>query len=383
MQFFDDTGVNVLSGGKLNFYVAGTSTPLATYPTLADAQALTNANPNPIILDSAGRPDNGGAIGVYGVTTSDYKVVLTDANDVTIRTYDNIRLSTGGISNVVEDTTPQLGGQLDVNGNAIGDGTRELITFTEDGSAVNHIDIENQATGGGPTIRASGDDTNIDLNLSAKGTGAINLLGTSTASTEARLFEDTDNGSNYVGLRATSSIASSYTLTLPSAVASAANAVLESTSGGNLDWAQLGFTLVNRGGTNQSLTNATWTTVQFNTESFDVDSWYDSTTNYRYTPQVAGKYISLWVCEVTGMGDQDTLQTRCRLNGTATAFGTTLTTSTGSTTEANSVGLAIVDMNGSTDYLDLQVLQNSGGALNLTGTAQRTFQGFFRVSGVA
>ena len=83
--------------------------------------------------------------------------------------------SGGGISNVVEDTTPQLGGQLDVNGNAIGDGTRELLTFTEDASAVNHVNIENQATGGGPIISAAGDDTNIDLNLAGKGTGNISL----------------------------------------------------------------------------------------------------------------------------------------------------------------------------------------------------------------
>ncbi|MEK9769271.1 MAG: hypothetical protein VW683_10160, partial [Betaproteobacteria bacterium] len=83
--------------------------------------------------------------------------------------------SGGGISNVVEDGTPQLGGQLDVNGNAIGDGTLELLTFTEDASAVNHVNIENEATGSGPIISAAGDDTNIDLNLSAKGTGNISL----------------------------------------------------------------------------------------------------------------------------------------------------------------------------------------------------------------
>ena len=85
----------------------------------------------------------------------------------------------GGISNVVEDTTPQLGGQLDVNGNAIGDGTRELITFTEDASAVNQVNIENQATGSGPIISAAGDDTNIDLVLTGKGTGEISITGAS------------------------------------------------------------------------------------------------------------------------------------------------------------------------------------------------------------
>lgn len=73
--------------------------------------------------------------------------------------------------NIVFDTTPQLGGQLDVNGNAIGDGTLELLSFTETASAVNQVNLTNAATGTGPTIAAAGDDTNIDLNLDGKGTG--------------------------------------------------------------------------------------------------------------------------------------------------------------------------------------------------------------------
>lgn len=77
--------------------------------------------------------------------------------------------------NVVEDTTPQLGGQLDVNGNAIGDGTRELLTFTEDASAVNHVNIENEATGSGPIISSTGDDAAVDLNFATKSTGTINM----------------------------------------------------------------------------------------------------------------------------------------------------------------------------------------------------------------
>ena len=83
----------------------------------------------------------------------------------------------GGLSSIVQDTTPQLGGQLDVNGNAIGDGTLELLTFTETGSAVNHVNVTNAATTNGPTVGAAGDDTNIDLNLAPKGTGQV-LLGT-------------------------------------------------------------------------------------------------------------------------------------------------------------------------------------------------------------
>lgn len=84
---------------------------------------------------------------------------------------------------LVDDATPQLGGQLDVNGNSIGDGTRELIAFVEDASAVNHVEIENEATGSGPTVRAAGDDTNIDLNLTGKGTGGVRISGAITLPT--------------------------------------------------------------------------------------------------------------------------------------------------------------------------------------------------------
>lgn len=80
-------------------------------------------------------------------------------------------------TDLVNDTTPQLGGQLDVNGNAIGDGTLELLKFIETASAVNEITVTNAATGNGPELSATGDDTNIDLKLTPKGSGKINLDG--------------------------------------------------------------------------------------------------------------------------------------------------------------------------------------------------------------
>ena len=49
-QFFDNSG-QVLTGGKLYTYLAGTTTPAATYTTNS---GLT-ANSNPIVLNAAGR----------------------------------------------------------------------------------------------------------------------------------------------------------------------------------------------------------------------------------------------------------------------------------------------------------------------------------------
>jgi hypothetical protein len=82
-QFFDNNG-NVLSGGKIYTYQAGTTTPLATYTSNSESAFHTN----PIILDSAGRVPSGGEIWLQlGVG---YKFVLQTSTNVLIATYDNI-----------------------------------------------------------------------------------------------------------------------------------------------------------------------------------------------------------------------------------------------------------------------------------------------------
>ena len=81
------------------------------------------------------------------------------------------------VADLVGDTSPQLGGMLDVNGNHIGDGTLELLKFTETGSAVNEFTIANAAAGAGPTLSASGTETNVDINITPKGTGDVVLAG--------------------------------------------------------------------------------------------------------------------------------------------------------------------------------------------------------------
>ena len=80
-QFFNNDGT-VLAGGKLNTYIAGSSTPKATYTTSAGNIAHTN----PIILDSSGRVPGG----EIWLTAGLYKFVVTTSANVLIGTYDNI-----------------------------------------------------------------------------------------------------------------------------------------------------------------------------------------------------------------------------------------------------------------------------------------------------
>ena len=45
----------------------------------------------------------------------------------------------------------------------------------------------------------------------------------------------------------------------------------------------------------QTISDDTLTKINLNEEVFDTDSAYDNSTNYRFTPQVAGKYFVYWV----------------------------------------------------------------------------------------
>lgn len=80
-QFFTNAGV-VLAGGKLFTYLAGTTTPLATWTS--SAQSVQNSNP--IILDSAGRTPNE----IWLQNGTSYKIVLTDAAGGILGTFDAV-----------------------------------------------------------------------------------------------------------------------------------------------------------------------------------------------------------------------------------------------------------------------------------------------------
>lgn len=78
-QFFDTSGLP-LAAGFVYTYAAGTTTPLATY---VDSTGVAT-NPNPVLLDGAGRAS-------IWLGASPYKFVVQDANGLTQYTTDNIQ----------------------------------------------------------------------------------------------------------------------------------------------------------------------------------------------------------------------------------------------------------------------------------------------------
>lgn len=76
---FDSVGAP-LSGSKLHFYETGTLTEKSTFSD----NALTTANANPVVADSAGR------FGEIFLESGTYRVILRDSDDVQISDTDNI-----------------------------------------------------------------------------------------------------------------------------------------------------------------------------------------------------------------------------------------------------------------------------------------------------
>ena len=140
---------------------------------------------------------SGDSVAVAPATT---KIVFASANDgtnpdiVDIGMGDVTLTGTQTLTNKTL-TSPKIGTSiLDTNGN-------ELTKVTATGSAVNEFTIANAATGGDPTLSATGDDSNIDIAIVPKGTGET-VFGTGSAAAAITtsgthdLVLDTNSGTN-------------------------------------------------------------------------------------------------------------------------------------------------------------------------------------------
>ena len=124
----------------------------------------------------------------------------------------------------------------------------------------------------------------------------------------------------------------------------------------------------------QSIAHNTTTTILFNSEVFDTDSAYNTSTG-KFQPQTAGKYYLYTVLRNDGTGTYE-VNTRITKNG-SDVVGDNVTDNEGS---ASSVTFTTVDLNGSSDYVIVTVYQPSGGAKNIVGsTTDRTYFGGYKI----
>jgi phosphohistidine swiveling domain-containing protein len=118
----------------------------------------------------------------------------------------------------------------------------------------------------------------------------------------------------------------------------------------------------------QSISQATFTKVAINTEIFDTNSNFDSTTNYRFTPTVAGYYQVNGTVRLTGTTGAEFISALYK-NGSVYSRGSNITST------ANTLGVSqltfneIVYLNGSTDYIELYGYVNAASGQQLVYNA--------------
>jgi hypothetical protein len=265
-----------------------------------------------------------------GVTVANGKTVIAyaKANDSTNPGIDSISLA----SDLVDDTTPQLGGNLDTNSFMIDfddahgirdeNGNEQLI-FETTSSAVNHIDITNAATGAGAQIGAVGDDSNLNLRLRPKGTGVIEAMG---ADNPGSIQLNCENNSH--GIKLTSpphSASQSYELKFPTGNVTADRflKVASITGSGTSAVGQLSFAEVSGGTSWQAVKTSTFTAAAG-------EGYFVNTTGSAFTMNLPAGSIGDEVVFIDYAGTFDSNTFTISANGSEKIHGSTddLTVST-------------------------------------------------------
>jgi hypothetical protein len=203
----------------------------------------------------------------YSATTKTTKIIFASGSPDTTNP-NMIEIQTGG--DVVDDTSPQLGGDLDTNSFNISfddahgitdENGNEQVIFQTTSSAVNQLDITNAATGNAPSIQATGGDSNISLQVGPKGTGNIEVLG---ATNPGELQLNCENNSHGIKLRSPAhSSSQSYTLIFPTGNVTADRflKVASVTGSGTTGVGQLSFGEVSGGTSWQAVKTSGFTAV--------------------------------------------------------------------------------------------------------------------------
>ena len=130
-------------------------------------------------------------------------------------------------------------------------------------------------------------------------------------------------------------------------------------------------------GTTFSPSNNTWTKMQMGSTTFTVGSTYD-TSNYRWTPNVAGYYYCYGVIRwYTNPGaPQQLKQDNAAIYKNGSAEGTSLVQVVGNNGNKQSINLSWSDTADSDDYYEAYVYHNIGSTEELRTDYQTIFMGY-------
>lgn len=169
-------------------------------------------------------------------------------------------------------------------------------------------------------------------------------------------------------------VAGSNTLVLPTGNGTSGQ-VLSTNGSGALSWVDRFIAAgpafsARRTSSVQTVSQNTWTKIQYNSEDFDTASCFDSSTNYRFTPNIAGYY------QVTASASSNNIAGGQYIaiykNGSNWIEGRA---SNYTTINAGVSVTGLVYLNGSTDYIEGYIyLTTAGNAVY--NESPSYFQGF-------
>jgi hypothetical protein len=122
---------------------------------------------------------------------------------------------------------------------------------------------------------------------------------------------------------------------------------------------------------NQTLTTGVVTKIAFDSKRWDLGGEFDSTTNYRFTPTIAGKYLFVLNCEVQSLIDATRSIYIIAKNGSTSQHR--LDYKIGGANAGCLSYSTILDMNGTTDYVEFHAYQSAGGDRDLIADRTEAF----------
>ena len=129
-------------------------------------------------------------------------------------------------------------------------------------------------------------------------------------------------------------------------------------------------------GSNQSVTAGVTTKVRLDAENFDTNNNFDPTTNYRFTPNVAGYYLLTGSIYHSAGGTRPTTATTTIYVSGAAGPSSVLDIAASNSIVATVTVTRIVYFNGTTDYAELYGSQTGGSSnIFIAGSNNTYFSG--------
>ena len=114
---------------------------------------------------------------------------------------------------------------------------------------------------------------------------------------------------------------------------------------------------------NQAITTGTSTKIQYSVEKFDTSDDYDSVTNYRHTPQIAGTYHYTTMIVLATPADQTII--RCSIAKNSVVQENAQILASGTSDSQGPTCVFALEMNGSSDFVEGFVFHTSGSDRNV------------------